>query len=198
MIRINLLPIRELKKQAQLRQQLYVCGAIAGVVMISVSLVWLMDIRAIGRLEKEKATLQAELERLKPIVTEVNALEQREKLLQTRIGTIHRLRSNQRGPVHVLDELSQNLPEQAWLEAVDENAGVYKVAGYALTNFAVADLLRNLQRSKEFTNVDLVSSEQTVMATQAIKKFIIQFQRAATKASEPESTPPTAQRKPGA
>jgi type IV pilus assembly protein PilN len=197
MIRINLLPIRELKKQAQLRQQLYVCGAIAGVVMIGVSLVWLMDMRAIGRLEKEKATLQAELERLKPIVTEVNALEQREKLLQTRIGTIHRLRSNQRGPVHVLDELSQNLPEQAWLEAVDENAGVYKVAGYALTNFAVADLLRNLQRSKEFSNVDLVSSEQAVIATQVIKKFIIQFQRAA-RAREPETTPPTAQRKPGA
>jgi type IV pilus assembly protein PilN len=197
MIRINLLPIRELKKQAQLRQQLYVCGAIAGVVMIGVSLVWLMDLRAIGRLEREKATLQAELERLKPIVTEVNALEQREKLLQTRIGTIHRLRSNQRGPVHVLDELSQNLPEQAWLEAVDENAGVYKVAGYALTNFAVADLLRNLQRSKEFSNVDLVSSEQAVIATQVIKKFIIQFQRAA-RAREPETTPPTAQRKPGA
>jgi type IV pilus assembly protein PilN len=197
MIRINLLPIRELKKQAQLRQQLYVCGAIAGVVMIGVSLVWLMDMRAIGRLEKEKATLQAELERLKPIVTEVNALEQREKLLQTRIGTIHRLRSNQRGPVHVLDELSQNLPEQAWLEAIDENAGVYKVAGYALTNFAVADLLRNLQRSKEFSNVDLVSSEQAVIATQVIKKFIIQFQRAA-RAREPETTPPTAQRKPGA
>jgi type IV pilus assembly protein PilN len=197
MIRINLLPIRELKKQAQLRQQLYVCGAIAGVVMIGVSLVWLMDLRAIGRLEKEKATLQAELERLKPIVTEVNALEQREKLLQTRIGTIHRLRSNQRGPVHVLDELSQNLPEQAWLEAIDENAGVYKVAGYALTNFAVADLLRNLQRSKEFSNVDLVSSEQAVIATQVIKKFIIQFQRAA-RAREPETTPPTAQRKPGA
>jgi type IV pilus assembly protein PilN len=198
MIRINLLPIRELKKQAQLRQQLYILTAIVAAVMLGVGLVWLMDMRAIARLGDEKATLQAELERLKPIVTEVNALEQREKMLQTRLLTIQRLHSNQRGPVRVLDELGRNLPEQAWLEAIDESAGVYKVAGYALTNFAVADLLRNLQRSKEFTNVDLVSSEQTVMATQAIKKFIIQFQRAATKASEPESTPPTAQRKPGA
>jgi type IV pilus assembly protein PilN len=197
MIRINLLPIRELQKQTQLRQELYVFTAIVAVAVIGVGLVWLMGMRAIARLEAEKATLQVELERLKPIVTEVNTLGQREKLLQTRLGTIQRLRSNQRGPVRVLDELSRNLPEQAWLEAIDESAGVYKVAGYALTNFAVADLLRNLQRSKEFREVDLVSSEQAVLATQEIKKFIVKFQRAA-RASDAESTPATPQRKPGA
>jgi type IV pilus assembly protein PilN len=197
MIRINLLPVRELQKQAQLRQQLYVFAAIAVVVLIGVGLTWVADRRAIAVLEEEKAGLQVELERLKPIITEVNALEQREKLLHARLNTIQRLRGNQRGPVRVFDELSRNLPEQAWLEAIDEGGGVYKVAGYALTNFAVADLLRNLQRSSEFTGVDLVSSEQVVMAKQEIKKFIIQFQRA-SRANEATSPPPTAQRKPGA
>ena len=197
MIRINLLPVRELQKQAQLRQQLYVFAAIAVVVLIGVGLTWVADRRALAVLEEEKAGLQVELERLKPIITEVNALEQREKLLHARLNTIQRLRGNQRGPVRVFDELSRNLPEQAWLEAIDEGGGVYKVAGYALTNFAVADLLRNLQRSSEFTGVDLVSSEQVVMAKQEIKKFIIQFQRA-SRTNEATPPPPTAQRKPGA
>jgi len=197
MIRINLLPVRELQKQAQLRQQLYIFAAIAVAVLIGVGLSWVVDRRALAVLEEEKATLQVELERLKPIITEVNALEQREKLLHARLNTIEQLRSNQRGPVRVFDELSRNLPEQAWLEAIDESAGVYKVAGYALTNFAVADLLRNLQRSSEFTGVDLVSSEQVVMATQEIKKFIIQFQRV-SRANETTSSPSTVQRKPGA
>ena len=197
MIRINLLPIRELQKQAQLRRQLYIFAAIAAVVLIGVGLTWVMDRRALAVLEEEKASFQAELERLKPIITEVSALEQREKLLHARLNTIQRLRGNQRGPVRVFDELSRNLPEQAWLEAIDESAGVYKVAGYALTNFAVADLLRNLQRSSEFTGVDLVSSEQVVMATQEIKKFIIQFQRV-TRTTEETSPPSTARGKPGA
>jgi type IV pilus assembly protein PilN len=197
MIRINLLPVRELQKQAQLRQQLYIFTAIAAVVLIGVGLSWVMDRRALAVLEEKKATLQVELERLKPIITEVNALEQREKLLHARLNTIQRLRGNQRGPVRVFDELSRNLPEQAWLEAIDESAGVYKVAGYALTNFAVADLLRNLQRSSEFTGVDLVSSEQVVMATQEVKKFIIQFQRA-SRANEVTPSPSTTQGKPGA
>jgi type IV pilus assembly protein PilN len=196
MIRINLLPVRELKRQAQLRQQLCVFGTILAVVASGVGIVWMLDMHAISRLEDTKAGLQAELERLKPIVEEVNTLERRENMLNTRIDTIQRLRSNQRGPVRVLDELSRNLPEQAWLETIDENAGVYKVAGYALTNFAVADLLRNLQRSKEFTAVDLVSSEQAVIASREIKKFIIQFERAAGPA-KPEEMPSTAQRKPG-
>lgn len=197
MIRINLLPIRELQKQAQLRRQLYIFAAIAAVVLIGVGLTWVMDRRALAVLEEEKASSQAELERLKPVITEVSALEQREKLLHARLNTIQRLRGNQRGPVRVFDELSRNLPEQAWLEAIDESAGVYKVAGYALTNFAVADLLRNLQRSSEFTGVDLVSSEQVVMATQEIKKFIIQFQRV-TRTTEETSPPSTARGKPGA
>jgi type IV pilus assembly protein PilN len=198
MIRINLLPVRELKKQASLRRQLYIFGAVIGAVLIGISVVWMMDMQAIAQLDEQKAGLRAELERLKPIVDEVNTLERREKMLTTHIDTIQRLRGNQRGPVRVLDQLSRNLPEQTWLETVDESAGIYNVAGYALTNFAVADLLRNLQRSTEFTGVDLVSSEQTVIATREIKKFIIQFHRAPGSGAKPEATPSTGQRKPGA
>ena len=197
MIRINLLPIRELKKQAVLRQQLDIFCAATVVMLVGVGLVWMIDKRTLGQFEAEKAGWRIELARLKPIVDEVSALEQRETFLRTRIETIQRLRSNQRGPVHVLDELSRNLPEQTWLETIDEGGGVYKVAGYALTNFAVADLLRNLQRSSEFAGVDLVSSEQMVIATREIKKFIIQFQRAAG-LTKPAATPSAAQRKPGA
>jgi type IV pilus assembly protein PilN len=197
MIHINLLPVRQLKKQALLRQQLYMFGAIIATVSIGLGAVWLMDRQAMAQLEAKQAELRAELERLKPIVDEVNTLERREKLLNARIETIQRLRSKQRGPVHVLDALSRNLPEQAWLESIDESAGVYKVAGYALTNFAVADLLLNLGRSKEFIGVDLISSEQVVVASREIKKFVIQFQRAAGPA-KPDPMPSTAQRRPGA
>jgi type IV pilus assembly protein PilN len=197
MIRINLLPVRELKKQAGLRQQLDIFCAATVAMLVGVGLVWMIDKRTLGQLEAEKAGWRIELDRLKPIVDEVSALERRETFLNTRIETIQRLRSNQRGPVHVLDELSRNLPEQTWLETIDEGGGVYKVAGYALTNFAVADLLRNLQRSKEFAGVDLVSSEQVIIATREIKKFIIQFQRAAG-LTKPDATPSAAQRKPGA
>jgi len=197
MIRLNLLPVRQLKRQALLRRQLYIFGAIIATVSIGVSALWIVDRQAMAQLEAEHAALRANLERLKPIVDEVNTLERRESLLKARMATIQRLRSNQRGPVHVLEALSQNLPDQVWLETIDESAGVYKVAGYALTNFAVADLLRNLQRSKEFVGVDLISSEQVVIAGRDIKKFIMQFQRAAG-AVKPDAMPSTAQRRPGA
>ena len=196
MIRINLLPVRELRKQAQLRQQLYVFCALLGMVVTGVAIVWWSDIRTIGHLQAEKSQLAAQLERLRPIVGEVNALEQREKLLNARLETIQRLRRNQRGPVRVLDELSRKLPEQVWLEAIDESAGVYRVTGYALTNFAVADLLMNLQRSQELTAVDLISSEQSLIAAREVKKFSFQFQRVGGP-SQP-AAPATAPRKPDA
>jgi len=197
MIRINLLPVRELRRQARMRRQLYLFGAAVGVVLIGVALVWWEDMRAINRLKVEKVHLNGELADLKPIVDEVAELEKRETLLNARLETIKRLRQNQRGPVRVLDILSRNLPEQAWLEAIEEASGVYKVMGYALTNFAVADLLRNLQQSPEFNAVDLISSEQTVIANREIKKFIVQFQRA-DRAAKPATPPATARRRPGA
>jgi type IV pilus assembly protein PilN len=197
MIRMNLLPVRELKKRARLRQQLYVCAALAGVMVLGVAALWWMDKQTISRLEGEKAGLTVELGRLKQIVDEVNTMEKRQKLLNARLETIQRLRQNQRGPVLVLDALSRNLPEQAWIETIDEAGGVYMVAGYALTNFAVADLLRNLQRSQHFANVDLISSEQVAVATQQIKKFSIRFQHAGA-AGQPADPASPAQRKPGA
>jgi type IV pilus assembly protein PilN len=177
MIRINLLPTRELKQQAAARQQLYLAGAILLVALIGIAVLWREDLQTLARLEGEKETLKAELDRLKKIVEEVNAFERRQKLLQARVETIQRLRRNQTGPVRVLDQLSQGLPDEVWLEGVDEKSGVYQAIGYALTNFAVADLMKNLQQSKEFAAVDLVSSEMTLLEGRGIKKFIIRFQR---------------------
>lgn len=197
MIKINLLPTRELKRRAALLQQLYISGGIVVAVLGVMAGLWLWDMQTIARLEVQKETLQTELTRLKKIVAEVKAFEKREAMLKSRLETIQRLRSNQQGPVRVLDELSQGLPEQAWLEAIDEKAGIYQVTGYALTNFAVADLLRTLQRSKQFAGADLVSSEQTQIATQAVKKFIIQFRRVSD-TGEPPGTAATSKGKPGA
>src|SRR5262245_44488351 len=133
MIRINLLPTHQLKRQALLRRQLYIFACLIGAVSLGVGSIWIMDRQAIAQLEAEQAALQASLQRLKPVVEEVTSLERREKLLNARLDTIQRLRNNQRGPVQVLDALSRNLPDQAWLESIDENAGIYKVTGYALS-----------------------------------------------------------------
>ncbi len=121
----------------------------------------------------------------------------RQTFLNTRLDTIQRLRSNQRGPVRVLDELSRNLPEQAWLETIDEGGGVYKVAGYALTNFAVADLLRNLQRSREFAGVDL-SLVGTGGHRHPGNQEIYYPVPTPAGLKKPDATPAATQRKPGA
>jgi type IV pilus assembly protein PilN len=196
MIRINLLPFREWRQRARLRRQLGLVGALAGMALLGVGLMWWQERRAIGELEAEKAQLAAEIQRLKPIVDEVNEFEKRDQHLRARLDVIGQLRRNQRGPVRVLDELSRTLPEQAWLEGIEESGGVYRVVGYALTTFAVADFLRNLQRVGEFAGVDLIATERATLANRELNKFSIQFQRAGGP-TRPTS-PATVQRRPGA
>ena len=197
MIKINLLPTRELKRQAALRQQLYMALGIVVVAVGVMGWLWWDDTQKIARLEAKKETLQADRDRLKKVVDEVNAFEQRESLLRSRLETIQRLRSNQQGPVRMLDELNLGLPEQVWLEAITEKEGVFQMTGYALTNFAVADLVKTLQRSQQFVGADLVSAEQAAIEGQAVKKFTVQFRRAG-QTGEPAGTPPATKGKPGA
>jgi len=197
MIKINLLPTRELKRQAALRQQLYMALGIVVVVVGVMGWLWWGDTQTIARLEAEKEDLQTKRDRLKKVVDEVTAFERREKLLRSRLEAIQRLRSNQQGPVRMLDELSLGLPEQVWLEALAEKEGVFQVTGYALTNFAVADLVKTLQRSQQFVGADLVSAELAAIEGQAVKKFTVQFRRAG-QTGEPTGTPAATKGKPGA
>lgn len=200
MIRINLLaperPAEKKKKstaaaaapgafQAYLLLTLFAGGA----AFLCAALWWLqaaklrdLDARILAD-EKRQRDLQA-------IKVQVDMFQKKKTLLESKVALIEKLKAQQKGPVHMLDEISKALPDFVWLNGLDETAGRLVFTGQSNSLSAVADFISALQRSGWFPVVDLVSSKES--------NNIVTFSLSSTFKNPEEPKDPAAQGAPGA
>ena len=173
MIRINLLPTgkgKRVKKRTELQTQLMLAGISVGFALILCGYFWWQLNHQITVLKNERAKATKERDDLKEKVKEVENFEQNKKVLEEKNRIIAQLKKNQSGPVHLLDELSRNLPDRVWLVAMNEQGGKIDLEGRAISNSDIVDFINNLKRSPFFKDVQIVESRQ---ATDGEKKVSI-------------------------
>jgi type IV pilus assembly protein PilN len=164
MIRINLLPTtkaKRVKKRTELQTQLMLAGISVGLTVILCGYFWWQLNHQISTLRNEKAKATKERDVLKEKVKEVDNFEENKKLLEEKNRIIEQLKRNQSGPVHLLDEISRNLPDRVWLVALNEQGGKIDLEGRAITNSDIVDFINNLKRSSFFKDVQIVESRQS-------------------------------------
>ncbi len=107
------------------------------------------------QLATEIAKAEKEKERLQAIIKKGEEYKVKKELLQRKITLITQLKRNQSGPVHLLDEVSKQLPDFLWLETMNESAFNITINGKATTYNAVSNFYNNLTGSRYFQNVVL-------------------------------------------
>ena len=163
MIRINLLPTgkaKRVKKRTELQTQLMLAGVSVGLTVILCGYFWWQLNHQITVLRNERGKATKERDDLKEKVKEVENFEQNKKVLEEKNRIIAQLKKNQSGPVHLLDELSKNLPDRVWLVSMNEQGGKLDLEGRAITNADIVDFINNLKRSPFFKDVQIVESRQ--------------------------------------
>lgn len=103
---------------------------------------------------------QAEVERLKPIIREVEDYKRKQAELERKIDVIKRLQENQKGPVQVMDFISRALPELLWLERMTMNGNRITLTGRAFNTNAVANFIDNLDKVAEFQEPNLQDMQE--------------------------------------
>ena len=98
----------------------------------------------------EVAEAQEEVDRLEPIIKEVEAFKQKKARLETKVEVISDLKANQQGPVQVMDRVSDALPQLTWLTRMEVNQNNLRLTGQAFNTNAIAQLIENLDRVPEF------------------------------------------------
>jgi type IV pilus assembly protein PilN len=93
---------------------------------------------------------QAEVDRLKSIIDEVNGYEKKKASLEQKINLINDLKRNQHGPVRLMDEISKALPDLVWLNDMNLAGQNISIHGKAMTPNAVANFIENLKKSPYF------------------------------------------------
>ena len=148
MIRINLLPHREIRRKRQQQHFFIMLGAVAAIgiaVWFVVSYVYLA-----GQLNDQQARnkyLQDEIASLDKQIAEINKLKEQTAALLERKRVVEDLQANRSEVVHVLDQLVRQLPDGLYLRAVKQTGTRVTINGYTQSQARVSTLMRNLESS---------------------------------------------------
>jgi type IV pilus assembly protein PilN len=174
MMEINLLPHREARRAADLRESvaLLVLGLV--VVLAAIFFTHQSQKSDLASAKASVAQLEADIERYKPQQALVEGFKKQKKQLQDKLDVIASLEQARSGPVRVLDELSTAIPERIWLTSIATKGKGIKLEGMSLDTGVVADFLRRLNGSPYFSNVDLdKTSGGKVVRGVRLVKFVI-------------------------
>jgi type IV pilus assembly protein PilN len=133
---------------ARLNNLLFIAGVAAGIIYIGAMGFFLIQKRR--NLDDEIGKARIEAERLRSIIEEVKGYETKKASLEEKIELINKLKTNQKGPVRLMDEISRALPDLVWLTSVDVVGEAITMRGKTLSPNAVATYLENLKKSPFF------------------------------------------------
>jgi Tfp pilus assembly protein PilN len=165
MIKINLLAERKPAKASKASPGIQPEAAgtgrnilLVGVLVIGVLVAggwwWTLD-REIDGLHVKLQDADKELLRLEAAIKKSEEYEAQRDLLARKISLITNLKKQQDVPVHILDQVSRNLPDFLWLESMTANRSKITISGKATTYAAVSNFYTNLTDSGHFANVAL-------------------------------------------
>jgi type IV pilus assembly protein PilN len=133
---------------AKLNNLLFFAGILAGIAYIAIAGFVLTSKRR--HLDQEIGKARLEAERLKSIIEEVKGYEDKKASLLAKIKLINDLKTNQKGPVRLMDEISKALPDLVWLSNLDVSGDQITMRGRTLSPNAVSTYLENLKKSPFF------------------------------------------------
>lgn len=173
MIRINLLPHRELARAARRRQfnVLFGIAVVAGVIAVVLghSLIAAQQSAQNARnayLEKEIARLDGEIGEIKKIREQTQALLERKQVVET-------LQSNRTEVVHLFDQMIRLLPDGLYLKSFKQDGRVITLSGYTQSSARVSTLMRNLNESPWFESAALVEIKAVTVNNLRANEFVL-------------------------
>ena len=158
MIQINLLPIREAKRRAGVRQQ--VMQLVFALIVTGGAIAFVHD-RINGDTDfavRRVSQMEHDIKKFQPQLDQVAAFRKKKSNLEKKIDVIEGLDRARSGPVRVLDELATRTPDRLWLTNLQTKNGTIEIKGKSLDNELVAQFLGELVESKYFDGVDLDST----------------------------------------
>uniref|UniRef100_A0A7C4EQ51 Type IV pilus assembly protein PilN n=1 Tax=Thermodesulfovibrio aggregans TaxID=86166 RepID=A0A7C4EQ51_9BACT len=180
MIKINLIPKREIKKAGK-RLEDRVSGEVlrkliipAGITVVFLILVFAYCEITKSDLQKEIETQKKTIEGLQKKIAEVKKFEAMNKDMEMKTKLIENLKRMQSAPVNILSIVAKKLPEGVWLTGLSYDDSI-TVEGFGFSNLNVVAFVENLKSAEQLQDVHLVESLHSEYEKQSVYKFIIKF-----------------------
>ena len=171
MIRINLLPHRELKRKRQQQQFLVMLGL---VVALGATIWFGGHYYMSNQLEKQQgrnAYLESEVATLDKQIEEIKKLKELTVALLQRKRVIESLQANRSETVYLLDQLVRQLPDGVYLKGIQQKGSQVNITGYAQSNARVSTFMRNLEASPYLERPSLIELKAVTERNARLSEF---------------------------
>lgn len=144
MIRINLLPVRAVKKREMGQKQLILFALVLSGALICNYYWYAATARDEAKLRLDVQRTEKDIADLDRIIGEVKNYEKDNKALEDKLKVLDTLKRGRTGPVKVLDAMATSIPKNVWLRKLDEKSGTMTLDGAALSNDDLAEYMKSL------------------------------------------------------
>jgi type IV pilus assembly protein PilN len=182
MIKINLLPVRAAKKKETAIQQVSIFCFSLILVAAVIFVLYGLKLGQISSTKNDITAANAKINELKAKIGKLEELKKFKEQVKKKLDVLAQLRKNKTGPAQRLATLSDITPDKLWLTAYVESNDSVKLSGIAYSEELIAQFMRSVQGSKDYTGVDLVVSEQKEISGTKLKGFELVFKLKQTSA----------------
>ena len=190
MIRINLLPHRELRRKQQQQQFFIALGVVAA---IGGAIWFVVHTYLNGQFEEQQERnkfLSEEIVKLDKQIEEIKKVKEQTAALLARAKVVETLQGNRAEVVHLLDQLVRQLPDGIYLKGVKQNGRKVAITGYTQSQARVSTLMRNLDSSPYLENPVLIEIKAIQQAQQRLNEFTMNIDITRAKLEEERKPAP--------
>ena len=195
MILINLLPHREAarKQRRDIFNLSMGAGFLAGGLIAGGIFLWYQA--QISEQQVRNQILKSEITRLEVQIKDIAGLEAEIAALRARQQAVEDLQSDRNVPVHLLTELSRQLPDGVYVSSMRQTNQSVTLQGVAQSNERVSDLLRNLAKNTPWFSkpelVEIVAGTVTLSPrdTKRVSNFTMRVQLMRASEAEKAAAP---------
>lgn len=173
MIRINLLPHRELKRAARRRQFNVLLGIAVTIGLISVGLGHTVIATRKSGQEARNAYLTQEIAKLDNQIVEIKKIREQTQALLERKQVVETLQSNRAEVVHLFDQMIRLLPDGLYLKSFKQTGDIVNIGGYTQSSARVSTLMRSLEESPWFERPSLVEIKAVTVNNLRANEFVL-------------------------
>ena len=186
MVRLNLLPWREARRQRNKRLFL-IYGMAAVLTTLGAAIASYLVIDGMTQTQEARnAFLTAEISRLDKQIKEIKEIEKKKADLLARMDIIQELQRIRPEIVHLFDEIVTAMPDGVFLTGIKQSGRNVILEGRAQSYSRVSDLMRNIKASAWITNPTLNIIKDQSKGTTDLSQFELQFQQQRPPAPKPE------------
>ena len=156
MIRVNLLPHRQLKREARQRQFGLMAAFTAAVGLALLFMAYTVINAKIKSQTERNNRLTTAITKLDKEIADIKELKNQISTVLERKQVVENLQINRSQAVILLDEISRQLPDGMFLKSIKQAGDLVAIEGVADTNARVATLVRNFDSSARLTAPSLL------------------------------------------